>query len=254
MTYVMADIHGNMRRFKSVMAQIHLQPEDTLYVLGDLIDRHPDGIRILQKLRKMSNVRFLLGNHEYMMLNALDEPWDENDPGSVEHHLHELRLWYHNGGRVTHNYLKHIRKDVRKELFAFLRNLPLNLDVEVNGTKYKLIHGAPVEFFGDHKWEYRSLTRFAVWYRWEIEDPDMDDVVLIFGHTPTEYFADPNPLCVWFAENGKRIGIDCGSGYPDVAQEPRESQGRLACLRLDDMKVFYSEEVGPKESAWEQEI
>ncbi|MEA5050658.1 MAG: hypothetical protein VB021_04200 [Oscillospiraceae bacterium] len=28
-------------------------------------------------------------------------------------------------------------------------------------------------------------------------------------------------------------GIDCGSGYPDV--------GRLACLRLDDMKEFYSE-------------
>ena len=33
------------------------------------------------------------------------------------------------------------------------------------------------------------------------------------------------------------IGINCGSGYP--ADSP---EGRLACLRLDDGKVFYSEE------------
>ena len=41
----MSDIHGNARRFNSIMQQIDLQPEDTLYVLGDVIDRYPDGIR-----------------------------------------------------------------------------------------------------------------------------------------------------------------------------------------------------------------
>ena len=38
MIYVMSDIHGQKRRFDSVMKQINLQPEDTLYVLGDVID------------------------------------------------------------------------------------------------------------------------------------------------------------------------------------------------------------------------
>lgn len=33
MIYVVSDIHGNERRFRSVMKQIHLQHEDTLYVL-----------------------------------------------------------------------------------------------------------------------------------------------------------------------------------------------------------------------------
>lgn len=42
MTYVMSDIHGNAVRFKSVMRQIDLQPEDTLYVLGDVIERYSD--------------------------------------------------------------------------------------------------------------------------------------------------------------------------------------------------------------------
>ena len=39
MIYVMSDIHGQKRRFDSIMKQIKLQPEDTLYVLGDVIDR-----------------------------------------------------------------------------------------------------------------------------------------------------------------------------------------------------------------------
>ena len=36
MIYVMSDIHGNAIRFNSIMEQIDLQPEDTLYVLGDV--------------------------------------------------------------------------------------------------------------------------------------------------------------------------------------------------------------------------
>ena len=37
MIYVMSDIHGSMGRFRSIMKQIDLQPEDLLYVLGDVI-------------------------------------------------------------------------------------------------------------------------------------------------------------------------------------------------------------------------
>ena len=70
MIYVMSDIHGQKRRFDSVMEQINLQPEDTLYILGDVIDRNPDGIRILRQIMAMPNAKMVLGNHEYMMLNA----------------------------------------------------------------------------------------------------------------------------------------------------------------------------------------
>lgn len=57
MIYVMSDIHGNAIRFNSIMEQIDLQPEDTLYVLGDVIDRYPDGIRILRLLMSMPKSR-----------------------------------------------------------------------------------------------------------------------------------------------------------------------------------------------------
>ena len=56
MIYVMSDIHGNLRRFKSVMEKIALKPDDTLYVLGDVVDRHPYGIEILQEIMAMPTI------------------------------------------------------------------------------------------------------------------------------------------------------------------------------------------------------
>lgn len=236
MHYVLSDIHGNERRFRSVMGQICLQPEDTLYVLGDVIDRHPGGIRILRKLMKMPNVQMLLGNHEYMMLRALGRPYDKDE--EVNSHTMErgLQLWYHNGGEVTHSHLKHIRKPLREEIICYLHSLPLNLDITVNQTAYKLVHGAPVELF-DPCSRYTDATMHAVWKRLDGSEDFNEGYTLIFGHTPTRHYQDSDPLAVWYGNNC--IGIDCGSGYPDIPTEGK--QGRLACLRLEDGKVFYSE-------------
>ena len=63
MTYVLSDIHGNLRRFESIMKQIDLQSDDTMYVLGDVVDRYPDGIKILRRIMKMPNAKMLMGNH-----------------------------------------------------------------------------------------------------------------------------------------------------------------------------------------------
>lgn len=56
MIYVMSDIHGNKRRFESILEQIALRDEDTLYILGDVIDRHPDGIELLQRIMDMATM------------------------------------------------------------------------------------------------------------------------------------------------------------------------------------------------------
>ena len=239
MIYVLSDIHGNTARFNSIMEQINLQPEDTLYVLGDVIDRYPDGIRILRKLMKMSNIIMLLGNHEYMMLNALD-PISERDKHEQER---TLQLWYRNGGFITHTYIKHIKKDVRRDIFDFLRKLPVNIKIEVNGKKYLLVHGSPLENYGWIFREYETKEKFAVWERWQPFDPVPEGYTLIFGHTPTINFQDKSPLEILYCDNA--IGIDCGSGF-QKSQFSGDTIGRLACLRLDDMKVFYSKEKGVK--------
>ena len=222
-TYVMSDIHGNTERFDSVMQKIQLQPEDTLYVLGDVIDRYPDGIRLLRKLMAMPNVRMLLGNHEFMMLDALY--YNDDCPKDWWGQNKYLRLWYANGGGITHSYIKHIHKTLRLEIFRYLHALPLNIEVVVNKNQYLLIHGGidnPAEC---------SDTKEIVWTRLRGYETMPEGKTVVFGHTPTSHYQEAVPMKIW--HGNRMIGVDCGSGYPE--------RGRLACLRLDDMREFYSD-------------
>lgn len=192
----------------------------------------------------MPNAKMLLGNHEYMMLEALkapkneieDSPWERNWPSK------KIRLWYRNGGKVTHDYLKHIRKSIRAEIIAYLEALPINIDIEVNGIKYKLVHGTLLESYGTgyRSYRYASPVEFAVWERLPIDAPVPEGYTLIFGHTPTIHYHSDNPLTVW--HGNRLIGIDCGSGFP-INENAYLEKGRLACLRLDDMKEFYSDSI-----------
>lgn len=233
MTYVMSDIHGNGARFKSVMQKIKLQPTDTLYILGDVVDRYPDGIKLIRKFMGMPNVKMLLGNHEYMMLETLYNPVPRarDDEEVYFYREKKKRQWYNNGGWVTHNYLKHIRKELRQEVFAFLSSLPLNISVEVNGQKFLLIHGGVAENYPSHAYRYDNEKEYAVWSRHSRHEHIDEDTILIFGHTPTNHFQNDEPMRMWKRSN--YIGIDCGAGY--------DATGRLCCLRLEDMKAFYSD-------------
>jgi len=243
MIYVMSDIHGNLPRFESVMKQIKLRPEDTLYILGDVIDRFPDGLKILKRIMGMNNVKMVLGNHEHMMLDALRSPYNEDDFEQRCYHNRMISIWYNNGGDVTHRRLRYYKYTVREEIFRFLESLPLSYDVNVNGIQYKLVHAAPEELYGDTDTKYRDSRQFAVWHRLHSSEPIPGNYTLIFGHTPTMRFQEDVILKIW--HGNRRIGIDCGSGFhPPVKYGPPE-YGRLACLRLDDMKEFYSER-GPE--------
>ena len=73
----------------------------------------------------------------------------------------------------------------------------------------------------------------TVWYRVQPEEKLFSDRITVFGHTPTEHFQSTMPMSVWYGDH--RIAIDCGAAY-------EEPGCRLACVRLDDGKIFYSEE------------
>lgn len=236
MVYVLSDVHGNKENFDSVLEKINLQPEDTLYILGDVIDRKPYGIQLLQQIMKMPNAHMLLGNHEWMMMEALDINYtgflddDSVIKNTRESKWEQFRRWYSNGGDVTHNAWEVLPAKDQEELKAYLSCLPLGYDIIVDGRKFKLVHAGPVERyhrFLTPKWE--NAIEYAVWDRKFYRHRLNDGYTLIFGHTPTFHMQDNYPMEIWDA--GDRVGIDCGSCFP---------KGRLACLRLDDMQVFYS--------------
>ena len=71
-TYVVSDIHGEYDMFLELLDKIGLKETDTLYVLGDNLDRCPHPLRLLRKLMEMPNVVCLVGNHELMALECLE--------------------------------------------------------------------------------------------------------------------------------------------------------------------------------------
>lgn len=169
------------------LLKAYLGIENTMYVLGDVVDRYPDGIKILRRIMKMPNAKMLMGNHEYMMLQAIGHCRNAADERENTN-WKQRRHWYQNGGRVTHEQLKHIRLDARAEIFRFIRQLPVNMEVTVNGIKYKLVHASPVENYMTSYWcsrDYKDQREFAVWERWSKTKPIPEGYMLIFGHTPT---------------------------------------------------------------------
>ena len=107
-----ADIHGEFERFRRLLELIRFSEEDTLYILGDVIDRGLDGVKVLEFIRERENIVLLMGNHEKMCLNALRE---DSHPRTRKH-------WKLNGGGPTRvDLAEHPTRDA---LLAYLSNAP----------------------------------------------------------------------------------------------------------------------------------
>lgn len=80
------DIHGRYDLLKKIPeAKSGVQ----MVCLGDMIDRGEESAQVLRHMCKATNVITLMGNHEEMMLNFLQNPLD-NGP-----------RWLRNGGLQT---------------------------------------------------------------------------------------------------------------------------------------------------------
>lgn len=242
MKYVVSDIHGNLENWKSILGKINLNGGDELYVLGDVIDRHPHGIDILLQIMSMKNVHMILGNHEYMMLEALGFPYDESTIVGVKQTRETLGVWYINGGEVTHEAYKKLSEEEQLRVIEFLRDLPINMNVEVGKTVYRLCHATVEEMYDLVELCHpETRTSFCVWDRETVMMLAVlmdEDTKIIFGHTPTINF-QPDKETLEIFKYGNVIGIDCGSGFPEHSKHFK-CRGRLACLCLDTEEVIYS--------------
>lgn len=68
MDYCISDIHGYYGLFCRLLDKIRFGDKDKLYVLGDIIDKGPDSIRLAKLLFSIPNVYCIAGNHEYDFL------------------------------------------------------------------------------------------------------------------------------------------------------------------------------------------
>lgn len=230
MIYAMSDLHGQYDKYRQMLEKISFCDDDILYILGDVIDRGEGCVDILKDMSMRHNVYPIIGNHELMALDILKELMVEITEENYSSHistesLKKLLEWQRNGGSETLSAFRRLPADERFELIEYMEEFVPFETVDVNGRSFILVHSGLGNFSPDKPlWEYtlEELTFMRPEYDKLFAD---DSVYIVCGHIPT--LAITGKPEIYHCNNN--ICIDCAAAFG----------GRLACLRLDDMKEFY---------------
>ena len=119
-TYVISDIHGEYDKFIELLDKIKLKDDDTLYILGDILDKGPHPIKTILKIMEMPNVICLVGNHELMALECLEFLRKEITDMSIdeldEKMLENLVTWQYNGSKTTIDEFHCLNKETQQTI------------------------------------------------------------------------------------------------------------------------------------------
>lgn len=217
-TYVCSDLHGEYPAYQAIIGQ--LKGKDKLYILGDVIDRGPDGIKILQdiiKRKEKGQVEFLIGNHELMMVQALilGDKTQEKNWTSKE-----------NSGEVTKKAFEKLSPADQKSIKEFLLDSYVYKNIDVDSQKVHFVHAKAVQDEKDNSNKTvremlaegkEKLMETAVWSRGVnslmSSEPHPESAkkgtFTVIGHSPTD-----NNLIKY--KNGY-LNIDCGAGNGAIA-------------------------------------
>lgn len=235
MHYVVGDIHGEYDKFLEILEKIDLSYADTLYVLGDVLDRGPHPIKTILKLMEMPNAICIVGNHELMAMEGFRFLNQEITTESVEsidvQVLGNLLDWQSNGNEPTIAEFHRLDPEMRLEVLDYIREFSLYEELTVNGQKYLLVH-AGLGGYSPGKYIEEYSMKDLTWDRANYDIQYFEDTIVVTGHTPTQFIeGNPNPGRIYRHLN--HIAIDCGSGMPG---------GRLAAICLETGEEFYSSE------------
>ena len=235
MIYTVSDLHGCYDKYQKLLETLNLGENDTLYVLGDVIDRGQKGFHMMLDIASRPNVVCLMGNHEAMAKDALPAILGSLEGNSyfLNHRDREnVSLWFRNGGETSLQDFLRLDKAQRDTVWKQLLSLPLYREVEVGNRKFVLVHGGLEHFSPSRPLEEYEPDEI-LWCRPEPDTVYFPDRCVVLGHTPTHFLYETmgHP-----ASGGKIfrtesfIDIDCGCVYHD---------GQLGCLCLDTMEEIY---------------
>ena len=208
-TLAIGDIHGCSVAFDVLLSNLVLQPDDTLVVLGDVVDRGRCTRQVIDRLfelRQFCNLIFIKGNHEEMMLNALQTGDWMND-------------WLQFGGHET---LQSYGDNVRNVPDTHLDFL--NAGLEFWQTDSHIFVHANLEPGVDLD------KQSADWLRWTmltgLEKPHPSGKSVVCGHT-AQHSGLPAVLDGWICIDTWVYGT-----------------GALTCLDVDTSQIYQSQETG----------
>ncbi len=216
--FAISDIHGCSKTFTALLEKIGLQKNDHLYLLGDYIDRGPDskGVidYILDLINNGYNMSSLVGNHEWMLLNARfdaknAETWISKNGGNTTLYSYGIYL-YNELDKLPANHLNYFR----------------SLEYFIELDDYYLVH-AGFNFKDEEPFaDYEAMIWIRDWQK-NIQPKLLNNKKIIHGHSPVS-----TSQLIKNIDNKKlhAINIDCGCVYIE-----RSGLGNLCVLNLDDL-------------------
>ena len=233
MRYIVSDIHGCYEQYLALLEKIHFSEADELYVLGDVVDRGPEPIKVLQDMMKRPNVIIILGNHDFVMYSLMKtlavEITEENyDKQLTTDVMRDYNLWLSDGGRVTAEKFRELEPWEMTDILDYIAGASLYEVIGHNGKEYRLVHAGISEFSPEKGLEEYELYNFLE----ERADYSkryypQDNVFLVTGHTPTVIINGWGKTEVYRAHG--HIALDCAC----------VAGGRLAAFCVETEEVTY---------------
>lgn len=166
---VISDIHGNIEALNKVLEEFEKRKVDKIICCGDIIGIGPFPEEAVQKLmqykEKIIGVR---GNHEQYYFKGI--------PKNIHDDKRPVRE------EETKNH-KWTQSNLSKESIEFLKDFPLELEVEINGKKIYVTH-YPINADGSYRRHIKKATAKEIE---ELFDRIKADVYL-YGHTHVANF------------------------------------------------------------------
>ena len=218
--FVMSDIHGQYDLFLKMLDKIKLKREDLLVIIGDICDRGKKSYEIYIKCMKMIklgyNLKFILGNHEDMLLEDLENDYPIRY--ETEYSVFRNSKYFENKDMKDwheENFLEEI-----EWLVKWLKNCPLI----ISGNENIFVHAGLDLNKVLEKQEKETVlwTREEFWLMENVELEEYKGKNIYFGHTPN--------INGRISKKTDRIkGIDCGAFFTHF----------LGCIEIKSQEEIY---------------
>ncbi len=227
MVYAVSDLHGCYDKYIKLLERLNMTSDDSLYILGDIVDRGSEGIKIILDLVNRKNIFSCRGNHDHCAQILLRNFAIPNDGYFVDGLEETFRLWLSDGGNTTYEEFLKLDENKQRVVLNYLKSLSVFKKLTVGGRKFFLAHTVPEK----SKMLDIENCRNSDFIMGEPEYEKMyfEDTIIVTGHTPTGFIDPEYTGRIWKGNN--HIAIDCGTVFGNP----------LGCICLDTLEDFYVE-------------